>query len=111
MVLTARIERWSKLDLDKVTEMISRKIVSGRHQMLVQVYLKCGAQIPLHTHASEQIVYVLQGKLQCLVGDRFLTVREGEVIYIPSGVSHQIEAIEDTFQLAVFSPIREEWLS
>jgi quercetin dioxygenase-like cupin family protein len=38
-------------------------------------------------------------------------VREGEVIHIPPGTPHQAEALEDTFELDVFSPIREDWAS
>jgi quercetin dioxygenase-like cupin family protein len=37
-------------------------------------------------------------------------VREGEILHIPSGVEHQAEALEDTFELDVFSPIRQDWL-
>ena len=38
-------------------------------------------------------------------------MHEGEVLYIPAGVSHQAEALEDTFELDVFSPVRVEWLT
>jgi quercetin dioxygenase-like cupin family protein len=104
------VHRWDEIGLEKVTELISRKIVVGDRQMVAQVYLKRGAQVPVHAHESEQLVYVLKGALRCRVGDEPLTVREGEVLHVPSGVRHQAEAIEDTFELAMFSPIREEWL-
>ena len=105
------LHRWDEIALDKVTEMLSRKIVAGEREMLVQVYLKRGCLVPLHSHASEQMTYVLQGGLKFLVGGEEITVREGEVIHIPSGVEHQAEAIEDTFELDVFSPVRVEWLA
>jgi quercetin dioxygenase-like cupin family protein len=105
-----RLHRWDEIALDKVTEMLSRKIVAGEREMLVQVYLKRGCLVPLHSHASEQMTYVLQGGLKFLVGGEEITVREGEVIHIPSGVEHQAEALEDTFELDVFSPVRVEWL-
>jgi quercetin dioxygenase-like cupin family protein len=105
-----RLHRWDEIALDKVTEMLSRKIVTGEREMLVQVYVKRGCLMPLHAHASEQMTYVLQGALKFLVAGEEVTVREGEVIHIPSGVEHQAEALEDTFELDVFSPIRSEWL-
>ena len=40
-----------------------------------------------------------------------ITVREGEVLHIPSRVPHQAEALDDTFSLDIFSPIREDWLA
>jgi len=108
---SVRLHRWDEIALDKVTEMLSRKIVAGEREMLVQVYVKRGCLVPLHTHASEQMTYVLQGALKFLVGGEEITVREGEVIHIPSGIEHQAEALEDTFELDVFSPIRAEWLT
>jgi len=90
--------------------MLSRKIVTGEREMLAQVYLKRGCLVPVHSHASEQMTYVLQGALRYLVAGEEITVREGEVLHIPSGVEHQAEALEDTFELDVFSPIREGWL-
>ena len=74
--------------------------------MLVQIYVKRGCLVPMHAHDSEQMTYVLQGALKFLVGGEEITVREGEVLHIPSGVEHQAEALEDTFELDFFSPIR-----
>jgi quercetin dioxygenase-like cupin family protein len=105
-----RLHRWDEIALDKVTEMLSRKIVAGEREMLVQVYVKRGCLVPMHAHESEQMVYVLQGALKFLIGGDEITVREGEVLHIPSGVEHQAEALEDTFELDFFSPIRQDWL-
>jgi len=110
MTSAARLHRWDEIALEKVTEMLSRKIVSGEREMLVQVYVKRGCLVPLHAHESEQMVYVLQGALKFLIGGDEITVREGEVLHIPSGIDHQAEALEDTFELDFFSPIRREWL-
>jgi quercetin dioxygenase-like cupin family protein len=106
---TVRLHRWDEIAPDKITEMMSQKIVSGERQMLAQIYLKRGAQVPMHSHESEQMTYILQGALRVLVGGEEVTVREGEVLHIPSWVPHQAEALEDTFELDVFSPIRQDW--
>jgi quercetin dioxygenase-like cupin family protein len=106
----ARLHRWDEITLDKVTEMISQKIVAGEREMLAQIYLKRGALVPIHSHDSEQMTYVLQGSLKFLVGGEEIIVREGEVLHIPSGMLHQAEALEDTFELDVFSPLRLDWL-
>jgi quercetin dioxygenase-like cupin family protein len=105
-----RLHRWEEIALDKVTEMLSRKIVSGEREMLVQVYVKRGCLVPMHAHDSEQMTYVLQGALRFLIQGEEITVREGEVLHIPPGVEHQAEALEDTFELDVFSPVRQAWL-
>ena len=108
---TVRVHRWDEIALEKITEMISQKIVAGEREMLAQIYLKRGALVPMHSHESEQMTYILQGALKVVVhGGEEITVREGEVLHIPSGVPHQAEALEDTFELDVFSPVREDWL-
>ena len=107
----ASLHRWDEIALDKVTEMISRKIVTGHRVMAAQVYLKKGTLVPMHSHDSEQMTYVLQGGLRFMIDDEEIIVREGEVLHIPSRTIHQAEALIDTFELDLFSPIREEWLS
>ena len=109
-VWTARLHRWDEIALEKVTEMLSRKIVCGEREMLVQIYVKRGCLVPKHSHESEQMTYVLQGALKFLIEGEEITVREGEVLHIPSGIEHQAEALEDTFELDLFSPIRQNWL-
>jgi unsaturated pyranuronate lyase len=108
---TVRVHRWDEIALEKITEMISQKIIAGEREMLAQIYLKRGALVPLHTHESEQMTYILQGALRCLVDGEEITVREGEVLHIPSGTPHQAEALEDTFELDVFSPVRKDWVA
>jgi unsaturated pyranuronate lyase len=105
-----RLHRWDEIALEKVTEVISRKIVTGEREMLTQIYLKRGALVPMHKHESEQLTYVLQGALKFLAGGEEVIVREGEVLMIPSWVEHQAEALDDTLTLDIFSPIRQDWL-
>lgn len=105
-----RLHRWDEIALEKITEMISQKIVAGEREMLAQIYLKRGALVPMHAHESEQMTYILQGALKVVVDGEEITVREGEVLHIPSRIPHQAEALEDTFELDVFSPVREDWI-
>jgi len=105
-----RLYRWDEIALEKITEMVSQKIVCGEREMLAQTYLKRGALVPMHSHDSEQMTYILQGALRFLVDGEEVIVREGEVLHIPSGLPHQAEALEDTLELDVFSPIRAEWV-
>ena len=107
---SVRLHRWDEIALEKVTEMMSQKIITGEREMIAQIYLKRGALIPRHSHESEQMTYILQGALRFLVGSEEVTVREGEVLHIPANVAHQAEALEDTFELDVFSPVRADWL-
>ena len=106
-----RLHRWDEIALEKITEMISRKIVPGDRMTLAHVYLKRGALVPMHHHESEQMTYVLQGTLRCLVGAEEIIVREGEVLHIPPNLPHQAEALDDTLELDAFSPVRNDWVT
>jgi quercetin dioxygenase-like cupin family protein len=107
-VSAPELYRWDEIALEKVTEMLSRKSVMGERVSLVQIYVKRGCLVPMHAHESEQMTYVLQGAIRFLVGGEEMTVREGEVLHIPSGIPHQAEALEDTFEIDFFSPARPD---
>ena len=50
---TATLHRWDEIALEKVTEMISRKLVTGEREMIGQIYLKRGPWSPCtRTRAS-----------------------------------------------------------
>ncbi len=93
--------RWADIELDKVTEMVSRKEITCAGESLVQTYLKKGALVPRHAHAGPQWVYVLQGVLRVTSGGESVTANEGDVVRIGAGSHHQAEALEDTFVLDV----------
>ena len=81
--------------------------------MLAHVYLKKGAVVPMHSHDNEQITYVIEGALRFRIGDGGpdgLVVRTGEVLHLPSNVPHEAEALEDTIDVDVFTPPRQDWL-
>ena len=105
--------RWSELPEERVTDVISRRLITGDDMMLAHVYLKKGALVPQHSHHNEQLTYILSGALQFRIGtDRAkeVVVREGEVLHIPSNVPHEALALEDTLDVDVFSPPRQDWL-
>ena len=90
------LHRWDEIALEKVTEMVSRKVVRGEREMLTQVYLKKGALVPLHAHEEEQMTYVLQGALQFLVGGEDVRVEEGDTrvwiaVVAPDGQATQLD--------------------
>lgn len=105
----AALTRWDELAQEKITEMVSRKVISGARQTTAQVWFKKGALVARHTHDSEQTTYVLDGALRCVIDGEEMVVRAGEVVVIPSGVPHQIEVLDDTLVIDTFSPVRSDW--
>ena len=102
---------WESVPLEVMSEMISRKVISGEKAMIAQVFLKKDAVVPEHHHESEQITYILSGALEFQIEGKTLVVSAGQVLRIPSHVPHAAVALEDTLDLDIFSPIRHDWLT
>ena len=116
MPTTAKVSfhRWADMPKEKVTDQISRRLVTGDQMMLAHVYLDRGAVVPRHQHHNEQLTYIITGGLRFWIGEdetEVIDVRAGEVLHIPSNVWHKAEALEDTLDVDVFSPPRADWLN
>jgi quercetin dioxygenase-like cupin family protein len=114
--VSATHHRWDALPREQVTPHLDRQLVTGERLMLAHVHLKKGAVVPLHSHENEQMTYILNGALRLWVGaegsasQRVYDVRAGEVLAIPANLPHRAEALEDTLDLDVFCPPRQDWL-
>jgi quercetin dioxygenase-like cupin family protein len=105
--------RWEDMPREPVTDQIARRMVTGQRVMLAHVYLDKGSIVPRHSHENEQVTYILSGALRFWIGEdesQELVVRAGEVLHIPANLPHKAEALEDTLDLDVFSPPRQDWL-
>jgi quercetin dioxygenase-like cupin family protein len=105
--------RWDEMPKEKVSAMLERRLITGERMMLAHVYLKKGCIVPRHQHENEQLTYILEGALKFWIGEdekEEKIIRAGEVLHIPSNVWHKAEAIEDTLDVDVFSPPRQDWL-
>jgi quercetin dioxygenase-like cupin family protein len=105
--------RWTELPEERVTDLISRRLITGDAMMIAHVYLKQDALVPQHSHHNEQITYIRYGALHFWIGAdraREVVVRAGEVLHIPSNVPHEARALEDTLDVDIFSPPRQDWL-
>jgi len=105
--------RWDEIPREHVSALLDRKLITGQRMMLAHVYLKKGCIVPMHSHENEQLTYILSGALRFWIGEdeaKELVVAAGEVLHIPSLVPHKAEALEDTLDVDIFSPPREDWL-
>ena len=110
---SVRLFRWDDIPRERVTDEIDRKLITGNRIMLAHVFLNKGSVVPMHSHENEQMTYLLGGALKFWIGTEDavpIVVREGEVLHIPPNVPHKAEALEDTFDMDIFSPPRQDWL-
>lgn len=114
---TVRKYNWNDIPHEQLTPLLSRKLITGERLMIAQVFLATGSIVPAHDHHNEQITYIVSGCLRFWIGehadapgDVFVDVHGGEVLTIPGGVRHRAEALEDTLDVDVFNPPRQDWL-
>ena len=108
-----RLFTWEDMPRERVTDALSRRLITGERMMLAQVYLEKGCIVPRHSHENEQLTYILEGSMSFWIGEdgeEELVIRAGQVLHIPSNVLHMAEALEDTLDVDVFSPPRQDWL-
>jgi quercetin dioxygenase-like cupin family protein len=103
--------RWQDVELEKLNPLLDRQLVVGKDVMVARVLLKKGCIVPLHWHVNEQITYILEGALKFWIDDKEIVVHAGEVLCIPSNMPHKAEALEDTVDLDIFNPPREDWIN
>jgi quercetin dioxygenase-like cupin family protein len=108
---------WDTIPLEQLNPLISRQLITSDRMMMAHVHLKKGAIVPAHDHHNEQFTYIVSGKLRFWIGEHadapgetYLDVKPGEVLVIPSMVRHRAEALEDTLDMDVFNPPRQDWL-
>ena len=105
---------WNDIAAEPLKGTITRKLISSDRMMIAHVHFKKGDDVPLHKHENEQLTYILSGALHFWFGTdgaEEITVRAGEVVVIPSNVPHRALALEDTLDVDVFNPPRQDWLT
>ena len=109
----AHFYRWDDIPAEPLKGTITRKFISSDRLMIAHVALKKGDDVPRHSHENEQLTYLLSGAMEFWVGandEQNLIVRAGEVLVIPSNIPHRALALEDTLDVDVFNPPRQDWL-
>jgi len=113
MAESATHYRWEDLPHEQLSALIGRRLITGDQMMIAQVYLAKGAIVPKHSHENEQLTYILEGRLCFWLGEdesEVVEVGAREVLHIPAHLPHKAEALEDTLDVDVFHPPRQDWL-
>jgi quercetin dioxygenase-like cupin family protein len=107
----AQHSKWNDIEVEAMSSTIGRQLLVGTNIMVARVLLKKGARVPLHSHHNEQVTYILEGALHFLIDNQEITVSAGEVLCIPPHMPHEAIALEDTLDLDIFTPPRQDWLN
>jgi quercetin dioxygenase-like cupin family protein len=111
----AVLTRWADLTPEPMNPLLTRAFITGKEAMIARIDLKKGCVVPRHSHANEQIAWIMEGALAFSLGEegqeQRVVVRAGEVLVIPGGLPHAAEALEDTIDYDIFAPPRQDWIN
>ena len=65
----------------------------GREVIQVRVDFDPGYVAPRHTHPGEEIIYVLEGTLEYEIDGKPVTVKPGDVLFVPAGTAHSVKNV------------------
>ncbi len=89
---------------------VSSRLMAGEKLMLVEHRVKKGHSAIGDCHENEQLTLILSGKVRFAVNGEVRVLERGDSILIPPGVIHDIEVLEESVVIEVFSPPRTEWV-
>lgn len=61
-----------------------------------------GVIVPLHSHAERETFYVLEGEVEALLGDRWITLRPNDIFDVAGGLKHAWRNTSDVSASVVF---------
>ena len=92
---------WDSVEVQAISDRVSRRIVAGEEVMMSMYKAKAGARAEPHKHDYEQVFCMLSGTWRFRVGDEERVIRAGDVVHIPPNVEHETHVLEGTVAIAV----------
>jgi quercetin dioxygenase-like cupin family protein len=105
-----RVFDWSRIEEEELNPLFTRQVVHGANMTVARIRVRKSAVVPLHSHVNEQISMLESGALRFVLEGTERILRAGEILQIPPGVPHMVEALEDSVVVDLFAPVREDWI-
>lgn len=98
----------SVAQVEQLPGLMRRTLGVGDRAMVCEFYAQPGVHVPTHSHAAEQIGYLISGEMQLMVHDQTVTVQPGDSYVIPGNAPHSADFVTACYLIEVFSPVRPE---
>jgi quercetin dioxygenase-like cupin family protein len=104
------IVRPADVPLRKALGVTFKTLATGTNMMCTVMYYEKGNVVPFHKHPSEQVGYVVEGKLRLKIENEELgIIQAGDSYLVRGNMLHSLEALEKSVVVDMFSPPREEY--
>lgn len=95
---------------EEVNELLARQYLQGTNATFVKWTAKKGGVVPLHHHINEQITWITEGLAEVHSQGHKYVMTAGDIMIIPPNVPHEFSFLEDTIDIDIFAPGRQDWL-
>lgn len=96
--------------LEEVSSGLQRQYLTGNNMTFVKWIAKAGAKVPLQHHMSEQFTWITSGACEVYSQGKKYLMKAGDLMLIPSNVPHEFLFLQDTIDIDIFAPARQDWL-
>ena len=72
------IDRWTHVNGEMGAESLS----------VMDLHMSAEATVPTHIHPTEEAMVMVEGQLEAIIGDKVVTVYQGQTILASAGVKH-----------------------
>lgn len=100
----------SEVPLLNLTEVSKTHMIASDRALLSFITNPPGTTFPLHSHEAEQILIILEGSEEHVVGDERFLLKAGDVCIHPSNVRHGGKTETGFKGIDIFLPPREDYL-
>jgi quercetin dioxygenase-like cupin family protein len=105
-----KMHKWGTIPKEQTSPTIARQAIHASNMTVARIHLAKGAVVPEHSHPSEQLTTLVEGKLLMRIGGVECVAEAGDMVEIPPDVPHSVEVLEESVAVDVFAPRRDDWL-
>jgi len=95
---------WNHIQAEEVTSSQWKKSLDANNLAVSMVELLEGARTPAQTHASEQVILVVQGGLRVQLRHEEVTLRASQMLAIPAHAEYSVLALKTASYVTVRAP-------
>jgi quercetin dioxygenase-like cupin family protein len=96
--------------VEQVAPGLQRQYLSGTNMTFVKWTAKKGSTVPLQHHVNEQFTWITEGACEVYSQGNKYSMKAGDIMLIPANVPHEFIFLEDTIDIDIFAPGRQDWI-